>query len=160
MKLIKVGAGVLNQTPLDWEGNRDRIVGAIHQARDAEVSVLCLPELCITGYGCEDAFHSVGLQETAQQILLEIVPETRDMIVSLGLPIFHRGGLFNTACLIADGSLLGFVGKQNLAGEGLHYEPRWFKPWPANTVVETEVGDGSVSVRRLGLRVRWSAAGI
>ncbi len=140
MKLIKVGAAVLNQTPLDWDGNRDRILSAIQQARDEQVSVLCLPELCVTGYGCEDAFHSVGLQETAQQILLEIIPETSDIIVSLGLPLFHRGGLFNTAGLVANGTLLGFVGKQNLAGEGLHYEPRWFKPWPAHTVVDTEIG--------------------
>ncbi|MDG2385325.1 MAG: NAD(+) synthase [Pirellulaceae bacterium] len=144
MKLIKVGAAVLNQTPLDWDGNRDRILSAIQQARDEHVSVLCLPELCITGYGCEDAFHSVGLQETAQQILLEIIPETQGMIVSLGLPLFHRGGLFNTAGLVANGKLLGFVGKQNLAGEGLHYEPRWFKPWPAHTVVETDVGQQSL----------------
>ncbi len=26
---------------------------------------------------------------------------------------------------------LGFVAKQFLAGDGIHYEPRWFKPWPA-----------------------------
>ena len=31
--------------------------GASSRARAAGVSVLCLPELCITGYGCEDAFH-------------------------------------------------------------------------------------------------------
>lgn len=140
MKLIKVGAGVVNQTPLDWDGNRDRIVDVISAARREQVSVLCLPELCITGYGCEDAFHSVGVQETAQQILLEIAPETKGLIVSLGLPIFHRGGLFNAACLVADGKILGFVGKQNLAGEGLHYEPRWFKAWPSESVVETKIG--------------------
>src|SRR2546423_1301532 len=55
MKLIRVGAAVLNQTPLDWDGNADRIKGAIQAAREAGVSILCLPELCITGYGCEDA---------------------------------------------------------------------------------------------------------
>ena len=27
---------------------------------------MCLPELCVTGYGCEDAFHSPGLQRTAR----------------------------------------------------------------------------------------------
>ena len=143
MKLIKVGAGVLNQTPLDWDGNRDRIIAAIHAAQRQQISVLCLPELCITGYGCEDAFHAVGVQETAQQILLEILPETKGIAVSLGLPMFHRGGLFNAACLALDGEILGFVGKQNLAGEGLHYEPRWFKAWPADSVVETQLGSQS-----------------
>jgi NAD+ synthase (glutamine-hydrolysing) len=139
MKRIKVAAGVLNQTPLDWDRNRDHILGAIDDARDQQASLLCLPELCITGYGCEDAFHSVGVQQTALQVLGEIVPATRGLIVSLGLPLFHRGALYNTACLLADGRIAGFVGKQNLAGAGLHYEPRWFKPWPANTVVRIDV---------------------
>jgi NAD+ synthase (glutamine-hydrolysing) len=139
MKLIRVGAGVLNQTPLDWDGNRSRILEAIEEARSQAVSILCLPELCITGYGCEDAFHSVGTHEMALEVLQEITSATRDMIVSVGLPLFHRGALFNTACLIANGQILGFVGKQNLAGEGLHYEPRWFKPWPEGATVDIDI---------------------
>lgn len=140
MKLIKVAAAVLNQTPLDWDGNRAHILSAIEMAKLQGASILCLPELCITGYGCEDAFHSLSLQHTAQELLLEMLSETRSMIVSFGLPLLHSGGLFNTACLAVDGRILGFVGKQNLAGEGLHYEPRWFKRWPDNVRGETLVG--------------------
>ncbi len=140
MKLIKVAAAVLNQTALAWEENKSHIVAAIRAARDRRVSVLCLPELCITGYGCEDAFQSPGVQQTALEVLQEILPETEGMIVSVGLPLLHRGGLFNTACLAADGRILGFVAKQNLANEGIHYEPRWFKPWPEQVCAETEVG--------------------
>ena len=36
MKLIKVAAAVLNQTPLDWESNKANILGAIRAAREAE----------------------------------------------------------------------------------------------------------------------------
>ncbi|MDP6446693.1 MAG: nitrilase-related carbon-nitrogen hydrolase, partial [Pirellulaceae bacterium] len=126
MKLIKTGSAVLNQTPLDWDGNQRRIIEAIERARAEEVTLLCLPELCITGYGCEDAFHSPGVQATALSMLEELIPHTGGMIVSLGLPVMSGGALFNTSCLVADGQLLGFVGKQNLAGEGVHYEPRWF----------------------------------
>jgi NAD+ synthase (glutamine-hydrolysing) len=144
MKLLRVGAAVLNQTPLDWDGNRERIRGAIEAARAAGVSLLCLPELCITGYGCEDAFHAPGAQAMALDVLRELLPETRGMIVSLGLPLLYHGALYNTGCLIADGRILGFVGKQNLAGEGLHYEPRWFKPWPEGVRVETRIGEQPV----------------
>jgi NAD+ synthase (glutamine-hydrolysing) len=28
---------------------------------------------------------------------------------------------------------VGFVAKQELAGDGIHYEPRWFRPWPEHT---------------------------
>ena len=131
MKLIQVAAAVLNQTPLDWGGNQARIVAAIEAARVAGVSLLCLPELCVTGYGCEDAFQSPGLQRTAQQVLAELVTMTKGMIVSFGLPMLYQHGLFNTACLAVDGRILGFTAKRFLAGDGIHYEPRWFKPWPA-----------------------------
>ncbi len=138
MKLIKLGAAVLNQTPLDWNGNRENILGAIRSAREQGVSMLCLPELCITGYGCEDAFLAAGTRRTALEILAELLPETAGMIVSFGLPLMFQNGLFNVACLVAEGKLLGFVGKKHLAGDGIHYEPRWFKPWPAGVVKEIE----------------------
>lgn len=130
MKLIRVAAAVLNQTPLDWAGNEARIREAIDEARRQEASILCLPELCITGYGCEDAFHSAGLQETALEMLRKLLPETKGMIVSLGLPLMFQNALFNVVCLAVDGNILGFVAKRFLAGDGIHYEPRWFKPWP------------------------------
>jgi NAD+ synthase (glutamine-hydrolysing) len=139
MKLIRVGAAVLNQTPLDWEGNQRHIREAIDLARQQGVSILCLPELCITGYGCEDAFHAPGTQAVAVEVLHELLPHTQGMVLSLGLPLLYSGGLFNMACLVADGQILGFVGKQNLAGEGIHYEPRWFKRWPSGVRTEIEL---------------------
>ena len=137
--LIKVAAAILNTTPLAWKANRTAIVQAIHAARQQNVSILCLPELCITGYGCEDAFLSSGTQAMAQKLLLELVPETTGMAVSFGLPLLHRGALFNTAALAVDGKLQGLVAKQHLAGEGIHYEPRWFKRWPNNAREHVEI---------------------
>jgi NAD+ synthase (glutamine-hydrolysing) len=135
---IKVAAASLNQTPLDWAGNQARIEAAIRAARDENATLLTLPELCTTGYGCEDAFLGPDVAERAWSMLREIVPQTSGMIVTLGMPVRRRGGLYNTACIIADGHVAGFVAKEHLAGEGLHYEPRWFKPWPNHQVVELE----------------------
>jgi NAD+ synthase (glutamine-hydrolysing) len=133
MKLLRVAAATLNQTPLDWDGNRTHIISAIEQARAEGVSVLCLPELCISGYGCEDAFLSPGTQAMSLLLLEEILPHTRGILVSVGLPLFHHKALYNACALLGDGKLLGFVAKRILAGDGIHYEPRWFKPWPAGT---------------------------
>lgn len=130
MTRIRIGAAVVNQTPMEWHGNQRNIVAAIEAARADGIRVLCLPELCVTGYGCEDAFHGPDLEQTAQKVLGEILPHTRGMVVSLGVPVLHRSALFNCACLAVDGEPAGFAAKRFLAGEGLHYEPRWFKPWP------------------------------
>jgi NAD+ synthase (glutamine-hydrolysing) len=140
MRLLRVGAAALNQTPLDWDGNTARLVACLREARARGVSVLCLPELCTTGYGCEDAFHARGVEEAARRALLELLPETRGLVASIGLPVLHQNALLDAACVVADGRILGFVAKQHLAGDGIHYEPRWFKPWPRGARAELELG--------------------
>ncbi len=135
---IKVATASLNQTPLDWAGNQARIEAAIREAKAQEVSLLVLPELCTTGYGCEDAFLGPDVANRAWAMLMAVVPQTAEMVVSVGMPVRRRGGLYNTACIVADGRIAGFAAKEHLAGEGLHYEPRWFKSWPNHQVVELE----------------------
>ncbi|MCP3964029.1 MAG: NAD(+) synthase [bacterium] len=142
MKLIKAAAAVLNQIPLDWDGNRRNIVESIREARAEGVSLLCLPELAITGHGCEDAFQSPAVQATAVEMLLEIAPESEGLVVAVGLPLMYRKALFDAVCLLVDGRIEGFVAKRFLAGDGLYYEPRWFKPWPENQRGTVEI-DGA-----------------
>ena len=139
MKLVKLAAAVVNQTPLDWNGNKANLLAAIGAAKDAGASVLCLPELSICGYGCEDAFQSRNTQLVSLQVLEEILPATTGLVVSVGLPYLHEGTLYNCAALLVDGELAGLVAKQNLAGEGIHYEPRWFKPWQPGRIEIVEV---------------------
>ncbi len=136
MKLVHTAAAVLNQTPLDWRHNEANIREALKMARAKGVRLLCLPELCLTGYGCEDAFHSANTHQRAWALLRSLLPETRGMVVSFGLPILHQNSLFNCAALAVDGQLAGLVAKKFLAGDGIHYEPRWFKPWPAGVCDE------------------------
>ena len=90
MKLIHVAASVLNQTPLDWQHNSANVRQAIQVARDRGAVVVCLPELCLTGYGCEDAFHAANTHQRAWAALQELLPETRGMVVSFGLPALHQ----------------------------------------------------------------------
>lgn len=139
MPKTRLAAASLNQTPLDWDGNYGRIVGAIKTARDAGAAVVCLPELCVSGYGCEDTFFAKGVQQTSLEMLLKLLPETKGIVTTVGLPLMVDETLYNAAAFIADGSLVGFALKQILAGDGIHYEPRWFHPWPAGKVSKVEI---------------------
>lgn len=130
MKLVKVAGAELNQTPLGWENNFDNMVAAIEDARSQGVGILCLPELCITGYTCEDFFLSPGLLQTALDQLVKLLPHTKGIVTCFGLPMMFHNRVFNCEAVVADGELLGFVAKKYLAGDGIHYEPRWFTPWP------------------------------
>lgn len=142
MNPIRVAAAALNQTPLDWEGNEKRLSESLRLARKEKVSILCLPELGITGYGCEDAFHAAGTHRIAWQILQRLLPLTKGLVTCFGLPVMYQNALFNTVALVVDGRIAGLVAKQHLAGDGIHYEPRWFKAWPAGVrkILEREEG--------------------
>jgi len=137
---IRLASAALNQTPMAWDTNLRHIRAALAAAREAGVGVVCLPELCITGYGCEDMFFSPDVQRRALDLLVELLPETPDLVATLGLPVFYEGALYNSAAVVCDGALLGIVCKQHLAGDGIHYEPRWFRRWPAGEVGAIDVG--------------------
>ena len=148
MLVLRVAAAAINQTPLDWAGNLRRINAVIDEALDGRVDILCLPELCITGYGCEDAFFSLSTRHQALASLAEIVERTRDknIVIAVGFPFVIQKTLYNCVALVADGRILGIVPKQNLASDGLHYEPRWFKPWPAGTRVTVPIKNSNGAV--------------
>lgn len=140
MTKVRVAAVPLNQTPLDWDGNLQNVRAGLFAARQAGASIVCMPELCLSGYGCEDAFLWPGTTETALQVLQELVPDTKGLVVSVGMPVSFEGSVYNCAALLVDGRLIGLVAKRHLAGEGLHYEPRWFQPWSRGVLRHLTIG--------------------
>lgn len=132
--MVKIGGASLNQTPIDWEGNLTNITNAIKKARDQKVDILCLPELCITAYGCQDLFLHEWVTQIALDQVKKIIPHCKKISVAVGLPMIFEGNVYNTICLISDGKIQGFYAKQFLANDGIHYEKRWFTPWPKNTI--------------------------
>lgn len=140
MNQIVVGAASLNQLPLDWEGNAGRAVEAIEAARKQGVRFLCLPELAISGYGCEDMFLAPEVGVRSLNALKKIAAASTEMVVAVGLPLWFESSVFNAVALIVHKKIVAFVAKQNLAGDGLHYEPRWFKPWAEGKIDEIQIG--------------------
>jgi len=127
---VVFSAGSLNQLPLDWEGNRQRILEAISQASSEGAALLCLPELCISGYGCEDQFFAPFTATKSWESLELIASEVVEMVVVVGLALPFEGDLYNVSAILAQGKIQALIPKQFLADDGVHYEPRWFKPWP------------------------------
>lgn len=136
VRKLKIGGATVNQIPFDWKNNTNNILEAIREAANQKIAILCLPELCITGYGCEDLFLSDWLPERAWEELMKIRPHCENITVSIGLPLRIGNITYNGSCVIRDKKILGITLKQNLARDGVHYEPRWFDAWPANTVSE------------------------
>ena len=145
---IKVAAAVPSVRVADCEYNLQQIENIIAMAEGRGVEVAVFPELCVTGYTCQDLFRQSLLLERAEESLLKLLDFTRnlDIISIVGLPVAVGDVLLNCAAVVQRGSLLGLVPKTYLPNYSEFYEKRWFAS--AHDIRPTEVhyAGGSVMV--------------
>ena len=143
MRTLRIAGAAVNQTPIDWAGNLRNISGAIEKAKREGADLICFSELTITGYGCEDLFLSEWLTETAWSKLNDIIEFSDALTVCVGLPVRINQRTYNGMAVVRDRKVQGVALKQNLPGDGIHYEPRWFDAWKSEstTVLQTPMGE-------------------
>lgn len=114
----------------DCDYNADQIIKTMHDADEKHVQVLCLPELCLTGYTCGDLFLQDSLLRGAEKALARILQASQgmNMVILAGLPVRYRAKLYNCAAVLCNGVLLGLVPKTHLPNYGEFYEKRHFAP--------------------------------
>ena len=125
---VNVAAAVPTVKVADVEYNVQQIESLITQAEEQGVEVMVLPELCITGYSCQDLFKEQLLLDHAEDGIVKLLDYTRklNVIVIVGLPVVVNGLLYNCAAVLQSGQLLGIVPKFYLPNYGEFYEKRWF----------------------------------
>lgn len=134
-RFFSISTGVVNTIPLDLDYNVSLILQCIREAVSQKANLLLLPELCISGYGCEDLFYSKSFLDLMPQYVSKIqesIPQ--DLVVAVGFPLYYEGQIYNGCALLTHEEILGITCKQHLARNGIHYEHRWFSPWPANEI--------------------------
>ncbi len=131
--LIKVMAGIPEIRVADCAQNTERIAGCMRAAEQAEVDLLVLPELCVTGYTCGDLFQQATLYRAAERAVEALldVSKTQTQVTVVGAPFLWRGKLYNCAFVMQGGALLGIVPKTHLPNYGEFYELRHFTPAPS-----------------------------
>ncbi len=119
----------------DCDYNARQTIQAVEDAARQGVEVLCLPELGLTGYTCEDLFFQPVLQAGALQALADVMNATASLPVlfAVGLPVAVRGKLYNCAAVVQQGRLLGLVPKTYLPNYNEFYEARRFAAAPEET---------------------------
>ena len=125
---IKVAAAIPSVKVADCSYNVQQIESLIAMAEGKGVEVIVFPELCITGYTCQDLFKQTLLLEQAETSVLMLLDFTRklDIISIVGVPVVVGDLLLNCAAVIQKGDLLGFVPKTYLPNYSEFYEKRWF----------------------------------
>ncbi|WP_249029744.1 NAD(+) synthase [Tannockella kyphosi] len=130
---IRIGASSFDTSITNVIDNVQKIKENISKAYQNNAKILIFPELCITGYTCEDLFLQETLLHQAKKGLDDVIDYTKsyDMVVCVGLPYVHKNDLYNVAAIIHQGNLLGFIPKQHIPNYQEFYEARRFKACPS-----------------------------
>ena len=125
---VNVAAAVPTVKVADVEYNVQQIESIIAQAEGRGIEVIVFPELCLTGYTCQDLFREQILLDRAEEGVIMLLDFTRklDVVSIVGIPLVINGLLYNCAVIIQGGSIMGIVPKTYLPNYGEFYEKRWF----------------------------------
>ena len=141
---IKVATATPSIKVADCDYNAQKILSLVREAHAEGVHLLVFPELCITGYTCQDLFFQQALIENAKECAIEVASNVpRNMVVVFGCPVEFRGKLHNCAIVASAGKVLGIVPKINIPNYQEFYEQRWFTPALPNEEL-IEFGDDQV----------------
>ena len=134
----KIAVSTLNQWALDFDGNRDRIIESIRQAREEGATYRLGPELEVPGYSCEDHFLEDDTTRHSYEVLAQILASgvTNEILCAIGIPVVHEGVRYNCDAYVLNGEIIGFRPKRDMANDGNYREQRWFTAWKKDKTVE------------------------
>lgn len=124
---ITVAAAVPRTKVADVQHNIEEIERLIVMAEKNNVELLIFPELCITGYSCQDLFRSSSLLDASDDALRLLTDFSlgRGITFVVGAPLRQDDRLMNTAVVISNGQR-HYIHKTFLPNYNEFYEKRWF----------------------------------
>ena len=160
MSKIRIALSAVNQTPINWKENIANITKALSEGKQKNAELIVLPELALTGYGCQDLFFSDWLYEKAEKHIEALISQNPDSTFTIGVPVKIEGQNFNGVLVVQKSKILGITFKQHLANDGLHYEHRWFTPWKKNEVKTITYANQTINVGDLVYDINGTKIGI
>jgi NAD+ synthase (glutamine-hydrolysing) len=124
---MRIALAQMNTIVGDLDGNRERIVRRLEEAREAGADLVLFPELAVTGYPPEDLLLRPGFLRAAARMLDEIASQTRGVTALVGTPHLDRD-LYNACAVCSDGAVKAIYRKQFLPNYGVFDEDRYFQP--------------------------------
>jgi NAD+ synthase (glutamine-hydrolysing) len=124
---MRIALAQINPVVGDLDGNRERILERLGEARDVGADLALFPELAVTGYPPEDLLLRPGFLRAARASLDAIAAETEGIAALVGTPHLDRD-LFNACAVCADGEVKAIYRKRFLPNYGVFDEDRYFQP--------------------------------
>ena len=124
---MRLALAQINTTVGDLDGNRDRIVARITDARAAGADLVVFPELAVTGYPPEDLLLRPAFVRAAAHATGEVAAAATGITALVGAPLAEDGRLYN-ACFVCDnGEVTAVYRKRLLPNYGVFDEERYFE---------------------------------
>lgn len=125
---ITVAAAIPAVKVADCDYNIEQIIAQVTDAEEKGVEIIVFPELCVTGYTCQDLFRQSTLLENVELSVVRLLGHMRKMnvIAIIGVPVIVGDLLLNCAAVIQKGSILAMIPKTYLPNYNEFYEKRWF----------------------------------
>src|SRR5471030_2051287 len=95
---MRLALAQMNSIVGDLDGNRDRILARLEEARQADADLVLFPELAVTGYPPEDLLLSPALIRAARRTLEEIAAKVQDTVALVGAPTSTRISTTAASC--------------------------------------------------------------
>lgn len=135
---VTVASATLNQWALDFEGNLDRILQSILDAKEMGATFRTGPELEICGYNCEDHFYESDTFLHSWEVLAELLnaPLCKDILIDVGMPVMHKNVAYNCRLIFFNKKIVLIRPKKILADDGNYRESRWFASWKKDRTTE------------------------
>ncbi|MDX6440027.1 MAG: hypothetical protein QOF45_2610 [Gaiellaceae bacterium] len=124
---MRLALAQINAVVGDLNGNRERILSSLSDARSEGADLVLLPELAVTGYPPEDLLLRPSFVRAAEQSVREIARACTGLTALIGTPWFDRD-LFNACAVCADGEVKTLYRKRYLPNYGVFDEDRYFAP--------------------------------
>jgi len=150
MTTIRLALAQINTTVGDLEGNKTRILEAIHHARAVGADLIAFPEMAVPGYPPEDLLLKPSFVEANQAALEDIAQATQSKpsiraqdnlppITAIVGFVHHEpegGDIHNAAAVLCQGRIAGVYHKTYLPNYSVFDEDRYFRAGQRPLVVE------------------------
>jgi NAD+ synthase (glutamine-hydrolysing) len=124
---MRIALAQMNTVVGDLDGNRDRILARLAEAREQAADLVLFPELAVTGYPPEDLLLRPDFLRAARASLDAIARETAGIAALVGFPHLDRD-LYNACAVCAGGATKAVYRKRFLPNYGVFDEDRYFSP--------------------------------
>lgn len=129
---MKIALAQINCHIGNFEGNLNKMLRAVEEAKSQGADIVCLPELATTGYPPRDFLEFDDFIQLAQQAVEKLAAAAHGIAILVGSPTRNPmpegKDLYNSACFLAEGRVQFVQHKTLLPTYDVFDEYRYFEP--------------------------------